>query len=128
MAADVAQPVEQRFRKAWVACSSQVIGFGVNPCCSRLFRLEQVFYANHRISVPSFGLLLICPQLRLHDCQLLREGLRADALIRVRGITPTKSAETDLPTRCPGQEEMFADYSLSKLFRSVKRRQESTGL
>jgi hypothetical protein len=27
LTADVAQLVEQRFRKAWVACSSQVIGF-----------------------------------------------------------------------------------------------------
>jgi hypothetical protein len=27
LSADVAQLVEQRFRKAWVACSSQVIGF-----------------------------------------------------------------------------------------------------
>ena len=35
MAADVAQLVEQRFRKAWVACSSQVIGLRLNPGRSR---------------------------------------------------------------------------------------------
>ena len=44
MAADVAQPVEQRFRKAWVACSSQVIGFGVEPRRSRSFRLWWGFF------------------------------------------------------------------------------------
>ena len=43
MDADVAQLVEQRFRKAWVACSSQVIGLIPNPSFGRSFELGQVF-------------------------------------------------------------------------------------
>jgi hypothetical protein len=43
LSADVAQLVEQRFRKAWVACSSQVIGLSTKPRCGEDFHLQLGF-------------------------------------------------------------------------------------